>query len=67
VPPSDGAAGQSLSGDKKKAIADYTHAIELDPKIGESYSWCGQAYKAMGDLARAEADKKKALELGYTG
>ena len=33
-----------------QAIADYTEAIQLDPKYAAAYSWRGNAYYAQGDL-----------------
>ncbi|MBI2899966.1 MAG: tetratricopeptide repeat protein, partial [Planctomycetes bacterium] len=45
------------------AIADYTKAIELDPRNGRTYDNRADAKKAKGDLDGAIADYTKAIEL----
>jgi Flp pilus assembly protein TadD len=45
------------------AIADYNHAIELDPKSGLAYNNRGVVKKIKGDLNGAIADHNQALEL----
>jgi lipoprotein NlpI len=45
------------------AIADYTRAIELDPKYAAAYSNRGNAKQAKGDLDGAIADCDRAIEL----
>ena len=47
----------------EEAIADYTKAIELDPKDADAYYNRGGAYKALGKTKEAEADFAKAKEL----
>jgi len=51
-------------GDYEKAIADYTKSIELLPKWDMPYTYRGQAYEAIGEKSKAEADFQKARELG---
>ena len=46
-----------------KTIADYTRAIELDPKSAEAYINRGNAYLNMGKKKEAEADFAKAKML----
>ncbi len=46
-----------------QAIADYTKAIELDPKYARPYNNRGLAYKNKGQYDQAIADFTKAIEL----
>jgi lipoprotein NlpI len=50
-------------GDKSKAIVDYTHTIELDPKMTEAYAMRGPYTLSLGDLDGAIADYTRAIEL----
>jgi tetratricopeptide (TPR) repeat protein len=45
------------------AIADYTKAIELDPKDDVAYFNRGDCYDKQGEYGKAEADFAKAEEL----
>ncbi|MGI9385732.1 MAG: tetratricopeptide repeat protein [Methyloligellaceae bacterium] len=45
------------------AIADYDLAIRIDPRFVFAYNARGLAHEAKGDLARAAADYRSALEL----
>ncbi|MBI1921769.1 MAG: tetratricopeptide repeat protein [Geobacter sp.] len=45
------------------AIADYTRAIELDPKYAHAYNNRGNAYNDKGQLDPAIADYTRAIEL----
>jgi tetratricopeptide (TPR) repeat protein len=45
------------------AVQRLTRAVELDPKHARGFQLRAEAYQAMGELAKAEADKKKAAEL----
>jgi tetratricopeptide (TPR) repeat protein len=47
-----------------QALADYTEAIRLDPDDPGGYENRAKAYRALGDDGRAEADEKRARELG---
>jgi Flp pilus assembly protein TadD len=49
--------------DDTKAIADFTKAIELEPLLAKAYFDRGMAYKARGDVAKAERDLQKARDL----
>jgi tetratricopeptide (TPR) repeat protein len=49
--------------DFDNAIADYTEAIRLDPKLGEAYHYRGLLYQAKGDHRQAEADMAEAKRL----
>ncbi len=52
--------------DKRKyddAIADYTKAIALDPKLAQAYYNRGYTYEKKGDREQAIADFRKALEI----
>jgi tetratricopeptide (TPR) repeat protein len=51
-------------GEIDKAIADYTHAIELNPRYAAAYNSRSKAFAAKGELDRADADHKKAVEIG---
>jgi tetratricopeptide (TPR) repeat protein len=44
------------------AIADYTKAIELDPRNPAFYNSRGRAYQQLGDMSGATADFDKAIE-----
>ena len=46
-----------------QAIADYTKAIELNPKDATHYNNRGIAHRKLGNAAQAEADFAKAREL----
>ena len=46
------------------AIADYTHAIELNPQHAAVYNSRSKAFDARGEFDRASADLKKAIETG---
>ncbi len=46
-----------------RAIADFTKAIELDPKYADAYSRRGAAYSNKKDDDRAIADFTKVIEL----
>ena len=46
-----------------KTIADYTKAIEIDPKAAEAYITRGEAYLKVGKKKEAEADFAKAKML----
>ena len=48
-----------------KAVSDYTTTIRLKPNQARVYHNRGLAWKKKGDEARADADFKKAQELGY--
>jgi tetratricopeptide (TPR) repeat protein len=50
-------------GDFDRAIADYTEAIRLDPKLAIAYYERGVAYHALGDFDRAIADYTEAIRL----
>ena len=54
----------NAKGDYEKAIADYTKTIELLPEWDMPYTYRGQAYEAIGEKSKAEADFQKARELG---
>jgi len=51
------------------AIAEYTKAIEIDPKYGSCYCDRGRAYFYKGEYDRASSDINKGIELfkGLTG
>ena len=46
-----------------KAVAEYSNAIQLDPDNPGLYQKRGDAYQAMGDSDRAEADYEEAKRL----
>ena len=50
-------------GDSDNAIADYTKAIELDPKSAEAYKDRGISYLSDGNIDEAIRDYTKAIEL----
>ncbi len=56
----------SDNGDLDRAIADYTKAIELDPKLLSAYINRGLAYDGKGNFDQAIADYTKAIELDPT-
>jgi tetratricopeptide (TPR) repeat protein len=49
-----------------EAISDYTKVISLDARSAEAYYNRGLAYRQLGKDAQAQADFKKAKQLGYT-
>jgi tetratricopeptide (TPR) repeat protein len=46
-----------------QAIADYTKALEIDPKYISAYNDRGLAYMSKGNYERAIADVTRAVEL----
>jgi tetratricopeptide (TPR) repeat protein len=50
-------------GQYDKAVADYTRAIETNPKNSIAYNNRGNAYWHLGDQSASLADHKKAIEL----
>jgi Tfp pilus assembly protein PilF len=46
-----------------KAIADFSKAIELDPKYAQAYYNRAYAYEAKGEKMLADKDRQKAKEL----
>jgi tetratricopeptide (TPR) repeat protein len=51
------------AGDNQGAIADFTEAIQLDPKFAEAYNNRGNARVTLGDKQGALADFNKAIQL----
>ncbi|HMB08821.1 MAG TPA: tetratricopeptide repeat protein, partial [Isosphaeraceae bacterium] len=49
--------------DNSRAIADYSAAIQLDPKYGWAYESRGHAWAELGEYDRAVADYSEALQL----
>ena len=47
----------------KKAIADFTKALELDPDLVAAYNFRGKAYSDQRKFDEAIADFTKAIEL----
>ena len=52
-------------GDFDKAIADFSEAIRLNPKLTLAYWGRGSAYQNKGEVAKAEEDFAQAKRLGY--
>ena len=50
-----------MKGNLDKALADYTEAIRLDPKLAEVYCRRGLAYSVKGEHDKAIADRTEAL------
>lgn len=50
-------------GDKQGAIADYSKAIEVNPKVANAYYNRGNAYRDLGNNQTAIADFSKAIEI----
>ena len=48
----------------QKAIADYTQAIRLEPKLAPVYQHRAEAYRAIGEKSKALNDERKAEKLG---
>jgi tetratricopeptide (TPR) repeat protein len=53
--------------DYEGAVKECTTAIEIDPTLGEAYATRGRAQQALGRLADAQADAKRAEELRKKG
>jgi len=52
-----------LSGRSDRAIADYSAAIQLDPKSAVAYNYLGIAYRHLGKFTEAEAAYRSALNI----
>ena len=50
-------------GDYDRAIADFTEAIRVDPKLATAFSNRGLAYEKKGSYDRAIADYNEAIRL----
>lgn len=50
-----------------QAIDNATKAIQINPKFANAYQLRGLCYQELGDNAKAQADFKKAKELGWKG
>lgn len=48
------------------AIADYTKALEIHPRLIMCYQSRAIAYEELGDKTKAAADRKKFVEMGGT-
>ena len=53
-----------MKGDKKRALADFSEAIRLDPKCAPAYCCRSRVYSALGDHDRALADASQAVRVG---
>lgn len=53
--------------DYKDAIEDFSSAIKLNPHYAEAYYDRGDAYALDGEVAKSQADLKKAKQLGFDG
>ena len=51
-------------GDTDRSIADYSQAIQLDPKLAHAYLGRGWVYRRKGGLDKALADFSEAIRLG---
>jgi len=54
-------------GEVDRAIADYTKAIAINPKLADAYNNRGVSYRKKGDKEHAIADFRKALEIDPSG
>ena len=54
-----------LAGDLDSALKDLSKTIELKPEFAIAYMARGKIYDSFGDSKKAQADFKKAKELGY--
>lgn len=54
----------SVLGDLKRAIDDYTVAIQMDPKYPQTYGWRGQCYERLGRSDLAQKDYTVLVSLG---
>ena len=52
-----------LEGDHGRAVMDFDHAIELDPKLAKAYANRGASYLRKGDVDGALADFDRGIEL----
>lgn len=59
----DRGSARLVKGNLDGAVADYSKAIELNPKHTEAYYNRGRAYSVKGDFAAAIADYSKVIEL----
>ena len=57
--------GYLKKGDYDRAIANFTEAIDLNPRYAAAYHDRGTVYFKKGDQAKAEADFAQAKKLGY--
>jgi tetratricopeptide (TPR) repeat protein len=57
------AVGWSEKQEYDKAIADYSEAVRLDPKLADAYEGRGNAWLAKNDYDKAIADHNEAVRL----
>ena len=50
-------------GEYDRALAEYTHALELDPRFANAYNGRAQLYNKKGMLTEGLADAEQALSL----
>jgi|GEM_PF-4300945 len=55
----------SKLGDWESAIAEYDTALKIDPQFALALVNRGNAYRSLGEVAKAESDLARAIELGY--
>ena len=54
-------------GDIEQAISDFSEAIRIDPECLHGWQNRSIAYNANGNIDEAQADLKRAREMGYAG
>lgn len=57
--------GSGEAGDFNSAIAHYTEAIRLNPRLAEAYYNRGGEYRKKGQNAKADEDFARATKFGY--
>ena len=53
-------------GDADKAIAEFTTAVKLDPRLAQAYLHRSQAYREKKQTKEADADYRQAVKLDPT-
>jgi tetratricopeptide (TPR) repeat protein len=56
-------AAYQIKGENERAIADFSKALDIDPRLAKAYYNRAAGYQAKSEIDRAIADYSKAIEI----